>query len=399
MVMTELETVQHRIETRIAQVCGHLNVLHAELVALTAESLTAKAWCGEGIVSAAQWVAWQTGVSPEHAKQIVHIAQRASELPVTYTAFTDGLLSIDQIAVVATRAPALNDREACQLALNATVAQLRVGLSKHFFPPTPEPAPDHRADGEVSCRLSVGFNNAGEFTMHGVANPVDGAIINNALSEAKDALYQAGDHDATWLDALLEICARSTGAITSMSRRDNYKVIVHLDTEGAWIHQGPTLPPALFQRISCNTQIQPLWSTNGHPINIGRTQHIVPLRTRIVIENRDRICRHPTCTNTRKLEIHHIQHWANGGPTDTHNLCCLCPKHHTAHHQHQFNITGNANNPTGLTFTNKHGTTIQPCHTPQPPGNHPPPQPPRPYTHPTGETLHTTWLNYTQPPV
>ena len=38
MVMTELETVQHRIETRLAQVCGHLNVLHAELVALTAES-------------------------------------------------------------------------------------------------------------------------------------------------------------------------------------------------------------------------------------------------------------------------------------------------------------------------------------------------------------------------
>ena len=96
MVMTELETMQHRIEARIAQVCGHLNVLHAELVALTAESLTARSWCGEGIVSAAQWVAWQTGVSPERAKQIVHIAQRASELPVTYTAFGDGLLSIDQ---------------------------------------------------------------------------------------------------------------------------------------------------------------------------------------------------------------------------------------------------------------------------------------------------------------
>ncbi len=145
MVMTELETVQHRIETRIAQVCGHLNVLHAELVALTAESLTTQAWCGQGIISAAQWVAWQTGVSPERAQQIVQIAQRASELPVTYTAFSDGLLSIDQIAVVAKRAPALNDREACDLALNATVAQLRVGLSKHFFPPTPDPAVDRRA--------------------------------------------------------------------------------------------------------------------------------------------------------------------------------------------------------------------------------------------------------------
>ena len=139
MVMTELETVQHRLEDRIARVCGHLNVLHAELVALTAESLATGAWCGQGIISASHWVAWQTGVSPERAKQIVHIAERSTELPVSYAAFTDGLLSIDQMAVVAKRAPTLNDREACDLARNATVAQLRVGLSKHFFPPTPNP--------------------------------------------------------------------------------------------------------------------------------------------------------------------------------------------------------------------------------------------------------------------
>ena len=351
-------------------------------------------------MSPQHWLAWQTGVSPERAKQLVHIARRSVELPVSYTAFTDGELSIDQMAVVATRAPALNDREACDLARNATVAQLRVGLSKHFFPPAPKPAPapGQRPAPEPSHRLTVGFNDTGEFSIHGVTDAVDGALINNALTEAKDALFQAGDTDATWLDALLEICSRSTATITSVSRRDNYKIIIHLDTEGAWLHQGPTLPPALFERICCDAQVQPLWSTNGYPINMGRTHHIVPLRTRIVIENRDRICRHPTCTSTRHLEVHHIQHWTHGGPTDTHNLCCLCPTHHDAHHRREFSITGNANSPTGLTFHNTHGHTIQPCAPPQPPGDDPPPQPRHPYTHPTGETLHTKWIEYTQPP-
>ena len=256
--------------------------------------------------------------------------------------------------------------------------------------PAVSPTPAHR--------LSVGFNDADEYVIHGTADPVAGALINNALREAKDALFRAGDTDATWLDALLEICSRSIGTITSVSRRDTYKVIFHVDTEGAWVHQGPVLPPALLERICCNSQTQPLWSTNGLPINMGRTRYIVPSRTRIVIENRDRVCRHPTCSNSRGLEVHHIQHWTRGGVTDTHNLCCLCPKHHDAHHRGEFTITGNANNPHGLTFHNTHGTTIKPCGTPQPPGQQAPPAPTKPYKHPTGETLHTKWIEFTQPP-
>lgn len=107
MVMTELVTVQHRLQDRIVQVCGHLNVLHAELVTLTAEAVTTSAWSGEGVVSPQHWLAWQTGLSPERAKQTVHIAQRCTELPVSYAAFNDGLLSIDQMTVVAKRSPAV----------------------------------------------------------------------------------------------------------------------------------------------------------------------------------------------------------------------------------------------------------------------------------------------------
>ena len=77
-----------------------------------------------------------------------------------------------------------------------------------------------------------------------------------------------------------------------------------------------------------------------------------------MIEDRDRICRHPSCHSTLGLEVHHIHHWEDGGVTDTHNLCMLCKNHHKRHHKHEFTIEGNANNPNGLTFRNNKGEII-----------------------------------------
>lgn len=106
-------------------------------------------------------------------------------------------------------------------------------------------------------------------------------------------MFRAGHTDATWLDALVEVSQRSLGALVSVSRRQLYNVIVHLDTHGSWIHHGPAVPPSLMERLTCDGVIQPLWSTEGRPINRVAPQHIVPLRTRLVIEDRDRICRQP----------------------------------------------------------------------------------------------------------
>ncbi|MDQ6873724.1 MAG: HNH endonuclease, partial [Actinomycetota bacterium] len=50
---------------------------------------------------------------------------------------------------------------------------------------------------------------------------------------------------------------------------------------------------------------------------------------------RDQGCAMPGChTPPAWTDAHHIQHWANGGPTALHNLVLLCGQHHTAiHHQ------------------------------------------------------------------
>ena len=50
------------------------------------------------------------------------------------------------------------------------------------------------------------------------------------------------------------------------------------------------------------------------------------------------------------LQIHHIVHWEDGGPTDTWNLVALCDAHHRLHHLGRLQIAGDADDPDGLVF-------------------------------------------------
>ena len=94
-----------RLEDRLADLCGHRNTLDALLVQLVAEALETGAWEMDGIHSPAHWLAWKAGLSSAHAQQLVTVAKRRGELPVTFAAFDAGELSLDQVVPIATRAP------------------------------------------------------------------------------------------------------------------------------------------------------------------------------------------------------------------------------------------------------------------------------------------------------
>jgi hypothetical protein len=61
-------------------------------------------------------------------------------------------------------------------------------------------------------------------------------------------------------------------------------------------------------------------------------------------------------------------------------------------------ISGNADQPDGLTFTDPHGNVIDPSARPIKP-TRPPPAPAKPYEHPIGERLHKRDLLFADPPV
>jgi hypothetical protein len=208
----EKEREAKRLETEIAEACGVLNAAAARLAALLAEILETEVWHVTGVHSAEQRVAWQCGVSPVRARALVRTARGLTELPETREAFVAGELSEDQVAVITRHAPAGIDAEVADLARSTTVAQLRRVLSKCSFEPAPpgEPAPPSPEPEDERRRVNFGFDEHGVWRLSAVLPPDEGAVVEQALSEAREELFRAGEHekgahpcpaDVSWADA------------------------------------------------------------------------------------------------------------------------------------------------------------------------------------------------------
>ena len=150
-------TFQDDLDTVLNDTAGHLNALHGRLVdACVAMLADRTAWAGPGVERPELYLAWKVGLSTARAKQIVEIAERARELPVTVDALRRGELAIDQVVAVVRRAPWWADREVCELARNATVHQLRTALSKYPFPDYPNPDdPAHTSNPHRQHRSGI----------------------------------------------------------------------------------------------------------------------------------------------------------------------------------------------------------------------------------------------------
>ncbi len=389
--MTDLEAEAAEVEAGLAVVCGELNAAHARLVALVARALQTGCWAGPGILTLEQWVSWQTALAPARARHVVAIARRQADLPVTATVFAAGELSIDQVAVVARHTPPDVEVDVVEFARSATVSQLQRTLRRYRFE---DETPDV-VDRPDPCFVSAVFDDAGRYRLRAVLEADDGAVVDAALREAHDALFQAGDLQVSGCDALVEVAGRSLATVGSPSRREAFQAVFHvpMDASPGYLHSGPALPEALIRQLLCDATGTVIGLRGGRPVDVGRRRHIVPPALRRVVEDRDRGCRVPGCTGSR-VQIHHIVHWKDGGLTASYNLVALCPRHHRLHHRGLLGITGNTDAAGGLTFTDARGRPL---------AGAPPPLPPSPgarigvagtWTHPSGERLDSRWVHF-----
>ena len=272
-------------------------------------------------------------------------------------------MSLDQLDAVARTVPDPYDGDVVDIARSSTVSQLNRVLSRMSFVDRDEHA-DAAGDGgtdvegAVPGEVRTSTDREGRYDLRASGPADEGALIDQAIAEARDALFHSGRHDVTDWDALVEVAHRSLDGSTRGRRRDRFRVYVHLDTEGSWLSNGPRLPQQLLEQLTCNGVLRPVWETEGRPVALGRTARVVPADLRRLVLDRDRGCRHPGCDNRRFLDIHHVVHWLDGGRTDPDNLIALCGRHHRAHHQGDLQISGLAARRDGVEFRNRHGVLI-----------------------------------------
>lgn len=458
------ESRQRALWARTAQVAGRLNRAQAELVDIAAELVEDGYWGDGGFRTPEHYLVVRAGLSPAHARDVVAIARRRTELVEASSALGAGELSLDQVAVLAHGVPTTHQASATALAREATVPQLRRAVARHAFPApvvtgggegatadggaaagggadTSGPACDVVADGEAAAgerqsaalaatsgpdpmsqseqracakpELSMSYDADGRFQLRYSAPATVGALVEQAVREAKDALFlrsrgargdlddaaggqasaaqaaggapgalrregAAPDGDAglpTYADALEEMAVRSLATVTSSSRMAHYRVYLHLDTDGAWVSGGHAIPLRLLGRFVSDGVVQPVWETEGKPVSVGRAMRILPDRARRLVMDRDRGCRFPGCTATRFVEVHHLDAWADGGRTDLDNQVSLCTAHHDGIDRGDHVIAGDPTCPDGLVVTNRYGLPVRPprpAETAAPPGGDPP---------------------------
>ena len=344
--------------------------------------------------SLAHWLTWQAGMSPGHAREVVRLAEARETHPAVMSSFAAGAMSVDQ-AAVATRGPAYLDS---QFAETAPWPRCRncarwSGLhGRSRWRRTNPTAPEES--------LACWFDDDGRYRLRGELDADHGRIIDSALTEARDALFHAGQPKVTWAHALVEMAQRWLDAVPTEERRERFRANWFIDPTNplpAHWRDGLAGARVAARLLSCDGTMAPVFTEAARPVCVGRTQRAIPDRTRRLVLARDAKCRVPWCSQTRWLQVHHVVHQADGGGHDTPNLIAICPADHRLHHLGLLGISGNADDPDGLVFTDPAGRVIDPAARPAIPTG-PPPAPAKPYEHPLGERLQRWAVVFPDPP-
>ncbi len=259
------------LDERVAATCGALNRLFGELVDQIAELLADNLWQIGGIRSPEHWVQWRTGLSGNHAAELVRIARRSTALPQCTAALRDGTMSLDQLDVVARNVPDRYDADVVDIAQMSTVAQLNRALSKMPFTDEPDTPPPPPVD-----EVRTSTDRHGRYRLHACGPADKGAIIDQAPSEARDALFHAGRTDVTDWDALVEIAQRSLDTITTRHTARPLPGLRPPRHQRRMAEQRTPPPRPPGRRLTCDGKLRPVWETDGRPVAFGRTARIVP---------------------------------------------------------------------------------------------------------------------------
>lgn len=139
---------------------------------------------------------------------------------------------------------------------------------------------------------------------------------------------------------------------------------------------GATVPAEVGRRWGCHAQLTPVLAallppqqsaattaTSAGPIGVtshsavllgggwlpldgGRASRLVTTGQTKALRVRDGGCVHPGCARTSAYcDAHHVQHWADGGPTSLDDLVLLCRHHHRTLHAGMWSLAPDDSRP------------------------------------------------------
>jgi hypothetical protein len=347
------------------------------------------------------------------AREHVRVARALRDLPVIRGEFGAGRLSYAKVRALTRIATPDTEADLAELAGPMTGNQLERFARAHRQVSTVDD--DARIRRRLAWRIEDDGSLAGTFHLP----PLAGAVLLKALRAAAGDLEHPHRSDAehgpaaqgpgvsaetpaagqpepptssNLADALLAIAeAFLAGKVAAADDPDVYQVIVHVGTDAitpaspadvsaetpagvsaetraavpgdpadparCHVEDGPAISVSTAQLIGCSSSwTWMLHDSAGKLLDLGRRRRRPNAALRRAARERDKCrCRFPGC-ESRRVDLHHIRYWSNGGPTKLDNLVSLCKYHHLLVHDRGYLIAA-ARDGT-LTFYRPDGTMI-----------------------------------------
>jgi hypothetical protein len=341
------------------------NRIDAELARTARHGELTQAPEHDGLASMASWLRGHCRLSPGAAKQVVRNGRALERLPAVASACTEGLVTAEQVAVIA---PVIEPENLAKAAdQHVDVAQVDVVLAEtsatrqhlhlrrvvhHYLarldPDGPEPDP---TEGRS---LTLAKHADGRLSIRGELDAVGGEKVQAALEsfvqadrpagDLRSRAQRLGDGLVQWADVAL-----ASGQLPIL-RTVKPHVLAMIDVDdladpatgpaAGQMGFGATISAARARWLSCDGNVsRVVMGPDGQPLDYGRSRRIVPPGLRGATEIRDRHCVFAGCeAPTHWCDVHHVAEWVlDEGETSLENSALLCERHHTKVH-HGFRV-------------------------------------------------------------
>ncbi|HEU4319545.1 MAG TPA: hypothetical protein VFS66_05645, partial [Acidimicrobiia bacterium] len=276
-------------------------------------------------------------ISVDSAKTLVRTMRRLQDRPDLQGLLAEGSVSFDRVEALS-RIP-----EDVGLMEWADVAGVRREAS-HRVRVTAED--EYRSARDQFMVMQPNLDESWWRFWGGLDGP-SGSLMDKVLSEAADQLPDLPDDMAT--DAGWKRAMALVETLTS-DEPPPANVTVIVDSRhatgtngkaGVYLEAGPNVGREALQGILCDADTQVLArSEDGRFMDYGRRQRTAPpALKRALIHAAHGQCQADGCTSRRRLQIHHLVPWVEGGETNQTGLVVLCWFHHqVVVHQRGFRI-------------------------------------------------------------
>ena len=343
-----------RLRAKLGSLAAAQAALDHQILLALRELDEGYAW--EGWASCAHYLEHQLGWSAHEARERLRTARALKRLPQLGQALAKGELSYTKLRKVAPIADASNEGRVLKLARTTVYRQLAQAVAPF------ERALVHGGDAENAADPAAAAarrEEARRLTLRQLAG---------GLSRV----------EATVLDEELEVIQKALDAqrLTAQRPEDEgkasapvfgrYEVLVHVTaadlqrevdrelaqegdpspqrlTGGSRLQSGARLSADAARRLACHggrcdLLVEDLRLRTSEVLDVGRRQRGPSNALLRALWARDAGCRFPGCSATRFVDAHHVEHWADGGPTKLGNLILLCRSHHRLLHEGGYGV-------------------------------------------------------------